>query len=165
MTWPLAVALGLLACGAVASPALASPPGGVCELRLSEHRSGRELARLPLDPSSPEIRIAFEHSVLGTTVIDRYLFTPRPVLVEEEFEGEGYGLPAAPGPGERLERVGNRQRLSLQRPVDPLVVRASVATRMRLLRPEGDLLLAHLGALSVALEAAGCTPSNTPSSP
>jgi hypothetical protein len=87
------------------------------------------------------------------------------VLVEEEFEGEGYGLPAAPGPGERLERVGDRQRLSLQRPVDPLVVRASVATRMRLLRPEGDLLLAGLGALSVALEAAGCTPSNTPSSP
>jgi hypothetical protein len=157
---PLAVALGLLACGATASPV-----AGACELHLRDARSGRELQRLPLDARAPEIRIAFEHSVLGTTVIDRYRFTPRPVLVEEEFEGEGYGLPAAPGPGERLERVGDRQRLSLQRPVDPLVVRASVATRMRLLRPEGDLLLAGLGALSVALEAAGCTLSNTPSSP
>lgn len=156
MSRPLAVALGLLACGATASPALASPPSGVCELRLSEHRSGRELARLPLDPSSPEIRIAFEHSVLGTTVIDRYRFTPRPVLVEEEFEGEGYGLPTAPGPDERLERVGHRQRLSLQRPVDPLVVRALAAPRMRLLLAQGELLLSSLGAPAVAVEAVGC---------
>jgi len=130
----------------------------MCELRLSEHRSGRELKRLPLDRRAPEIRIAFEHSVLGTTVIDRYRFTPAPVLVEEEFEGEGYGLPAAPGPGERLERLGpSRMRLSLHRPVDPLVVRALAGPRMRLLLPQGDLLLASLGAPAVALEAVGCS--------
>ena len=131
-----------------------SPPA--CELRLTDHRSGRELRRLPLDPLVPEIRIAFEHSVLGTTVIDRYRFTPAPLLVEEEFEGEGYGLPATAGPGERLERIGTRQRLTLARPVDPLVVRALAGPRMRLLLPQGELLLASLGAPAVALEAVGC---------
>jgi len=158
VTWPLALALALTGFSAAAGPAAASTPGGACELLLSEHRSGRELARLPLDPQSPEIRIAFEHSVLGTTVVDRYRFTPRPVLVEEEFEGEGYGLPAAPGPGERLERVGQgqRQRLSLHRPVEPLVVRALAAPRMRLLLAQGELLLSGLGAAAVAVEALGC---------
>ena len=132
-------------------------PAAACELRLTEHRSGRELKRLPLDPQAPEIRIAFEHSVLGTTVIDRYRFTPAPLLVEEEFEGEGYGLPATAGPGERLERIGTRQRLTLARPVDPLVVRALAGPRMRLLLPQGELLLASLGAPAVALQAVGCT--------
>ena len=149
----LAAALALVACSAAAG--LSQVPGA-CELQLRDARSGRELQRLPLDPRAPEIRIAFEHSVLGTTVIDRYRFTPTPVLVEEEFEGEGYGLPAAPGPGERLERLGPRQRLSLHRPVDPLVVRALAAQRMRLLLPTGELLLASLGAPSVAVEALAC---------
>jgi hypothetical protein len=134
-----------------------SPPA--CELRLTDHRSGRELRRLPLDPLVPEIRIAFEHSVLGTTVIDRYRFMPGAVLVEEEFEGEGYGLPAAPGPGERLERVGTRQRLTLSRAVDPLVVRPAGSARTRVLLPGGDVVLASLGAPSVAFDAVGCQTS------
>jgi hypothetical protein len=107
----------------------------------------------------PEIRIAFEHSVLGTTVIDRYRFMPDAVLVEEEFEGEGYGLPAAPGPGERLERVGSRQRLTLSRAVDPLVVRPAGSARTRVLLPGGDVVLASLGAPSVAFDAVGCQTS------
>lgn len=138
----------------------ASAPG--CVLRLLEHRSGHELMRLPPPEhgslGAPELRLAFEHSVLGTTVVDRYRFTPQPLLVEEEFEGEGYGLPAAAGPGERLERVGPRQRLHLQRPVDPLVVRALPAQRMRLLLPSGELPLAALGAPAVEIRAEGCTP-------
>ncbi len=135
----------------------ASPPA--CELRLTDHRSGRELRRLPLNALEPEIRIAFEHSVLGTTVIDRYRFMPGAVLVEEEFEGEGYGLPAAPGPGERLERVGARQRLTLSRAVDPLVVRPAGSARTRVLLPGGDVVLASLGAPSVAFDAVGCQTS------
>lgn len=158
MSLPLALALALTGAGAAAGTASASAAHSTCELRLTDHRSGRELARLPLDPRSPELRIAFEHSVLGTTVIDRYRFTPAPLLVEEEFEGEGYGLPTAAGPGERLERVGHRQRLTLARSVDPLVVRALAGPRMRLLLPQGELLLASLGAPAVALQAVGCTP-------
>jgi hypothetical protein len=145
----LAVALALAACGVTASPL-------ACELRLRDGRSGDELLRLPLDPRAPEIRIAFEHSVLGTTVIDRYRFTPAPLLIEEEFEGEGYGLPAMAGPGERLERVGSRQRLTLARAVDPLIVRALSGARTRLLLEPGELVLAHLGAPSVAFDAVGC---------
>ena len=124
--------------------------------------------------------------MLGTTVIDRYRFTPRPVLVEEEFEGEGYGLPAAAGQGERLQRLppaaaaaaqpgahsvahpgapsepsvvsrgGPRWRLSLNRLVDPLIVRALAEPRMRLLHEGGELLLASLGASAVAISASGC---------
>lgn len=135
---------------------VSSQPAPVCELRAMDARSQRELGRWPLDAQSPEIRIAFEHSVLGTTVIDRYRFMPHPVLVEEEFEGEGYGLPAAPGPGEQLVRVGSRQRLLLQRPVVPLTVRAVPTQRMRVLLPQGELLLASLGASSVTLDAPGC---------
>lgn len=177
MTRPLAAALALAgACAAVSVHAArageepARPAGlatravgdgrtaaaSACELRLSDHRSGRELRRLPLDPLEPEIRIAFEHSVLGTTVIDRYRFTPAAVLVEEEFEGEGYGLPAAPGPGERLERMGSRQRLLLSRTVEPLVVRPAGSARTRVLLAGGDVLLSSLGASSVAFDAVGC---------
>ena len=92
--------------------------------------------------------------------LNRYHFTPAPLLVEEEFEGEGYGLPVTAAPGERLERLGpSRMRLSLRRPVDPLVVRALASPRMRLLLPQGELLLASLGAPAVALEALGCPTS------
>lgn len=181
MSWPLALALALTGAGATASTgassdvstagpvttaapntgqAFASSFASACELLVSEHRSGRELARLPLARHAPEIRIAFEHSVLGTTVVDRYRFMPGPVLVEEEFEGQGYGLPSAPGPGERLERLGlSRMRLTLARPVDPLVVRAVAGPRMRLLMPQGELLLASLGAAAVSLKAVGCAGS------
>jgi hypothetical protein len=133
-----------------------SPAASACELRAVDARSLRELARWPLHPLAPEARIAFEHSVLGTTVIDRYRFTPEPVLVEEEFEGEGYGLPAAPGPGEQLLREGARQRLLLKRPVNPLTVRVLPAQNMRLLLPHGEVLLASLGSASVRLDAPGC---------
>lgn len=155
------LALAPAAAGAAGTPTPGeSPPG--CVLRLLEHRSGRELMRLPPPEhgplGAPELRLAFEHSVLGTTVVDRYRFTPQPLLVEEEFEGEGYGLPSAAGPGESLERVGTRQRLRLQRPVDPLVVRALPAQRMRLLLPSGELPLAALGAPAVEIRAEGCTP-------
>lgn len=156
---------GLAAAGATLGLALAAAgtAAQACTLQLLEHRSGRELLRLPhaagTAATAPELRVAFEHSVLGTTVIDRYRFTPRPVLVEEEFEGEGYGLPVAAGPGERLERLGPagaRQRLVLQRAVDPLVVRALPAQGMRLLLPGGALPLAALGAAAVEIRAEGC---------
>jgi hypothetical protein len=156
---------GLAAAGAThrhaQAPAGTAAPAST--LQLLEHRSGRELLRLPhaagTAATAPELRVAFEHSVLGTTVIDRYRFTPQPVLVEEEFEGEGYGLPVAAGPGERLERLGPagaRQRLVLQRAVDPLVVRALPAQGMRLLLPGGALPLAALGAAAVEIRAEGC---------
>jgi hypothetical protein len=155
----LALAPAAAGAGSTRAPGTDAPG---CVLSLLEHRTGRALLRLPPPARSPEglpeLRLAFEHSVLGTTVVDRYRFTPQPLLVEEEFEGEGYGLPSAAGPGERLERVGARQRLHLQRPVDPLVVRALPAQRMRLLLPSGELVLAALGASAVEILAEGCEP-------
>jgi hypothetical protein len=156
----LTVALILLASPvprAVAAPATHHAAG--CELVIDAAREGRELARMPLDAQQPEVRIAFVHSVLGTTVIDRYRFLPQPVLVEEEFASHGYGLPDGPGPGERWEHLpGGRIRLHLHRPVDPLVVLTLPSQRMRILRPEGDLLLGSLGVSRVHLRAEGCPP-------
>ena len=137
-----------------AAPAAAQAP---CQLVLEEPRQARELMRPMLDARQPEIRIAFVHSVLGTDVVDRYRFTPRPVLVEEEFAGQGYGLPDGPGPGERWQPLPDgRVRLSLHRPVDPLVVLALPSQRMRILHPDGDLLLGRLGVTRVRLRAEGC---------
>jgi len=159
----LALGVGAVGAGQVAGVDQQPPPSSAlaaavpCELRAVDTRSRLELRRWPLDPAAPEVRLAFEHSVLGTTVIDRYRFTPDAVLVEEEFEGEGYGLPAAQGPGEQLLREGPRQRLLLHRRVVPLTVRSVPSQRMRLMLPGGEWLLSSLGAASVTLEAVGCS--------
>lgn len=145
-------AAATVACLLLAGAANAS----ACEAVLREHRSGAELLRLPLEAAAPELRIAFEHSVLGTTVVDRYRFTPTPRLVEERFRGEGYGLPHAAGPGERLERDGNGWRLVLDRAVDPLVVRPLAQQRMRIVLAGRELVLASLGARAVEIAALGC---------
>ncbi len=153
MTFWRPTVVGLaLACG--------TPTWG-CELVLSEHRSERELLRLPLDAAQPQFEVVFEHSVLGTTVVDRYV--PRragPVwrahLVEERFRGEGYGLPSAAGPGERMQRDGDGWRLQLDRVVDPLVVLPLPAQHMRVRTGAREQLLGDLSPRSVALRVSDC---------
>jgi hypothetical protein len=143
-------------CAAALLACAVAPNAAACELVLSEHRSGRELARLALDPLAPGATIAFEHSVLGTTVSDTYAFRPHAVLVEERFDGAGYGLPHAAGAGERLLRDGNGWRLELQRVVTPLVIRPLPAQSMRLVSMAGPLRLADLSAGAIELRADDC---------
>ncbi len=101
-----------------------------------EHRSGNELLRVPL--AAPQLRVAFTHSVLGTPVEDRYAWRGGAWrLVQERFEGQGYGLPHVAGPGEQLERDGEVWRLTLERTVQPLLIRAPAAAQMRLLLDDG----------------------------
>jgi len=133
-----------------------------CELVLAEHRSGRELLRLSLPAGVAEAEIAFTHSVLGTPVADRYVWRRdaavwRAHLVEERFEGDGYGLPHAAGPGETLVRDGSGWRLGLDRVVDPLVVRPLPAQRMRLRLGDGTtVLLGTLSRASIGFRVDGC---------
>ena len=139
--------------------ALASSAAGACELRAQEHRSGRELLRASLAGAGvPEMRVSFVHSVLGTPVEDRYQWRAGNwVLVEERFEGQGYGLPHAAAAGERLERTPEGWRLHLERPVEPLVVRPLLAQRMRLTLDDGRTwLLGQLTTQAVELRAVGC---------
>ena len=141
-------------CTAAAAPA--------CELVLAEHRSGRELLRLSLPGSVAEAEIAFMHSVLETPVADRYVWRQdagvwRAHLVEERYEGDGYGLPNAAGPGETLVRAGNGWRLGLDRVVDPLVVLPLPAQRMRLRLADGTtVLLGTLSRASIDFRVHGC---------
>lgn len=140
--------------GAGAAPA--------CELVLAEHRSGRELLRLPFGTGAAHAEIAFTHSVLGTPVADRYVWRRdgeawRAHLVEERFEGDGYGLPHAAGAGETLVRDGSGWRLVLDRVVDPLVVLPLPAQRMRLRLGDGTtVLLGTLSRASIGFRVDGC---------
>jgi hypothetical protein len=131
-----------------------------CELMLVEHRTGRPLMGLPLDPIRPRATVAFTHSVLGTPVSDRYEWRAaapawRAHLVEERFEGEGYGLPNAAGAGESLVRDGAGWRLALDRVVHPLVV--PPVQGMRVSVGEGaPVLLESLSRQSIELRAVHC---------
>lgn len=141
------------------APSLAAQ---ACELVLTEHRSGRPLTRLPLNSARPAADVAFTHSVLGTPVLDRYVWRPGPQgwrahLVEERFEGEGYGLPSAAAPGERLLRDGSGWRLQLDRVVDPLVILPLPAQSMRLVLAEQRvILLGQLSLKSIQIRAENC---------
>ena len=147
---------------ALVACALLSGGAGACELVLSEHRNARELARLPLAPALPSAQIAFTHSVLGTPVSDRYVWRShgnawRAHLVEERFEGAGYGLPHAAGPGETLTREGDAWRLQLDRVVHPLVVLPLPSQQMRVVVGDGPaLLLGTLSARSIQIQAVNC---------
>ena len=133
-----------------------------CELVMTEHRSGQPLTRLPLNPAQPAADVAFTHSVLGTPVLDRYVWRADPQgwrahLVEERFEGEGYGLPSAPAPGEQMLRHGPGWRLLLNRVVDPLVVLPLPAQSMRLvLSDQREVLLGQLSQKSIEMRAENC---------
>ena len=133
-----------------------------CELVLTEHRSGIFLMRLPLNSMLPAAEIAFTHSVLGTPVLDRYVWRSEPKgwrahLIEERFEGEGYGLPTQAAAGERLERYGSGSRLLLNRVVDPLVVLPLPAQSMRIVLPDQrEFLLSHLSLKSIEMRAENC---------
>jgi hypothetical protein len=141
---------------------VAAPAAIGCTLVLTEHRSARPLARLALDPDRPAARIAFTHSVLGTPVVDHYEWrvhdgTWRAHLVQEHFEGDGYGLPYAAAPGETMTREGNGWRLHMDRLVHPLVALPLPSQSMRVLigdRPA--LLLGSLSQRSIELRAVDC---------
>ena len=157
----LARAARAAACVAVAGVSAlghagAAGPTAACELLVTEHRSARLLLRVPLPEAG--VRIGFVHSVLGTPVEDHYRRRDGAWhLVEERFEGQGYGLPHAAGPGERLLTDGGTSRLLLDRRVEPLVVRPLPAQRMRLLLDDGrQWLLGDLTPAAVQLGAAGC---------
>lgn len=135
----------------------AASAAAACQLLAVDHRSGRELLRAEL--AQPQLRIAFTHSVLGTPVEDHYRWRDGAWrLVEERFDGVGYGLPhAAAAVGETLERIGDGWRLTLDREVTPLVVRALPAQAMRVLLDDGRVWpLGELGAASIELRALAC---------
>jgi hypothetical protein len=133
-----------------------APPAIGCELVLYSHRDAQELLRIAVPRHTPQFEIQFVHSVLGTSVVDRYALRSTAIhLIEERFEGDGYGLPHIAGPGERLVRDGAQQRLHLDRRVEPLVVRPLRAQQMRLHIGQRQWLLADLSLDLSAIEFRG----------
>jgi hypothetical protein len=121
-----------------------------CELMLRTQRTDYTVLRIPLAVTSPTFTLAFEHSVLGTTVRDRYEIRTDAArqtlwLTEERFSGEGYGLPhAANGTSEVLQRTDEGWLLKTNRLIDPLVVRPLRSQAMRLIVGTQTWLLADL---------------------
>lgn len=152
----------VVACALLAA---AAPTAIGCELVLTEHRSGRPLARLALDPARPAARMTFTHSVLGTPVVDHYEWRRhadhwRAHLVQEQFEGDGYGLPHAAAAGESLVRDGDGWRLYMDRVVHPLVVLPLPSQSMRVVIGERPaLLLGSLSHRSIEFRARNCPPN------
>lgn len=125
-------------------------------LVLREHRSERMLLRTSWPQR--ELRVDFVHSVLGTPVEDHYRWREGTwQLIEERFEGQGYGLPHEAAAGETLVREGQRTRLLLNRRVMPLVIRPLPAQRMRLSLPDGrQWRLGDLSSQAIELTTEDC---------
>ncbi|MGQ9366507.1 DUF1850 domain-containing protein [Azospirillum sp. ST 5-10] len=128
---------------AASAPAFAGPVPAAAACRptlvIRDARAGDELARVALDPAAPAFATAYRHSVMKETVTDDYrVVDGRIVLVRERFAGSGYGLAQGPeGPGERLVTGPDGTRvLTLARPIDRLVIRASAAAGNRITAPE-----------------------------
>ena len=108
-------------------------------LSIRDARAGGELARVPLDAEAPRFATAYRHSVTGATVTDEYrIRDSRIVLVRETFAGAGYGLAHGPnGAAERLDlQPDGRAALTLERPIDRLVVRVGAAAENRITEPQ-----------------------------
>ena len=149
--WPAAIgAAALLATSAHATTA------AVCTLVLREHRSEQLLLRAPWPQR--ELRVDFVHSVLGTPVEDVYRWREGAWhLVEERFEGQGYGLPHNAAAGERLITEGAHTRLLLNRRVMPLVIRPLPAQGMRVSLSDGrHWRLGDLSAQAIELSTEDC---------
>jgi len=141
-----------------------SPPEKACYLTLTQHRTGLPLASILMQQRPVQFSVEFIHSVLGTRVSDLYEMRSdgkqwRAFLIEETFEGQGYGLPyGATAPGERYERVGDGWRLTLNRVIDPLVQLPLPQQEIDLVWPIGRIRIASLSESSVRITLEGCPP-------
>lgn len=150
--------------GLAADAASAQHVSGFCYLTLTQHRTGLLLAKVLMRQQPARFSIEFIHSVLGTRVSDQYELRSdganwRAHLIEEVFDGQGYGLPyAALEPGERFERFGEGWRLTLDRVVEPLVQLPLPEQKIELVLPDGRLRLGALSETSVRITLEGCHP-------
>jgi hypothetical protein len=141
------------------------PFASACDLVLFEHRSGKEVLRWPTSQNPIKFNVSFTHSVLGTPVVDKYEFRSihgslKAVLVEEFFEGQGYGLPyGATSPGEKFERTAQGWRLSMNRLVDPLIQLPLPSQNIRLSMGQQSILLGSLSPYSMLITTQRCNES------
>ncbi len=135
---------------------MADAPTAACMLVLTEHRSRLALLRTPW--AARALSVHFVHSVLGTPVEDRYVWRDKGWhLVEERFEGQGYGLPHMAATGEQVLHDGSRTRLLLDRAVTPLVIRPLPAQHMRVRLDDGtEWRLGELTTHAIELSAEHC---------
>ena len=140
----------------------AQPSSQACYLTLAQHRTDLPLASILMRQRPVRFTIEFIHSVLGTRVSDLYEMRSdgghwRAHLIEETFEGQGYGLPyGVTAPGERYERLGDGWRLTLDRVIYPLVQLPLPQQEIDLVWPMGRIRIASLSESSVRITLEGC---------
>lgn len=140
----------------------AGVPAQPCYLTLTQHRTGLVLASILMPDVPVRFSVEFIHSVLGTRVSDLYemrfadgLWQAH--LIEERFEGEGYGLPyGATEQGQRYERDAQGWRLTLDRVVDPLVQLPLPEQQVDLVWSGGRIRIASVSQSSVRITLEGC---------
>lgn len=145
--------------------ALLAVQAAACALDLTEARSGRPLARLPL-PADGRFALHYTHSVTQRPVESRFAVRDGVLLLTAEaFDAHGPGMSTEAQPGERWETertdAGPRFVLHTARPLAELVVRLHPVPGFRLvtLAASTDLATWGVGAVRIRPD---CAPSSTP---
>jgi hypothetical protein len=121
-----------------------------CVLALRAFPTGAPLATVPLPHAGFALR--YTHSVTLRPVESRYaIHNGRIVQTAEVFDDHGPGMATAPLAGERFERIGARYVLTMQRPVEPLIVRVQAGTAQTLVAGDDALELARFGERAVLI--------------
>jgi len=145
----------LLAAAAVATPAAAIAAPCIAIIGPPEREL---LASVPLPVDDPAFAITYRHSVTRTPVIETYRATAdRFVQTSIRFEQHGPGLPTAPGPGERWERIDGRFVVTMARPLDELRMRVHADQAPALDVAGATLALTRWGNRAIGLLPSTCT--------
>lgn len=133
-----------------------------CYLTLKEHRSDQLLAQWKMPDGPVRFSVEFIHSVLNTPVQDIYEMRAhhgqwRAHLVQEVFQGQGYGLPyAATDSSETMIRDGETWRLTLDRVIDPFIQLPLPSQEITLVWGDSRVRLGDLSDRSVRITLQGC---------
>ena len=140
----------------IATAARGTPPAAAC-VAVIGYPEEKALASVPLPPDRG-FTITYVHSVTRTPVIETYRVSPdRFVQTSIRFEQHGPGLPTAPGPGERWERIDGRFVVTMARPLDDIRMRVHADQAPALDVAGATLALTRWGNRAIGLFPSTCT--------
>jgi hypothetical protein len=140
----------------IATAAHGTPPAAC--IAVIGYPEEKALAFVPLPVDDPTFAITYRHSVTRTPVTETYRATAdRFVQTSIRFEQHGPGLPTAPGPGERWERMDGRFVVTMARPLDDIRMRVHADQAPALDVAGATLALTRWGNRAIGLLPSTCT--------